>query len=87
MSHFMAMPLHCAQSAAHASTSECLTLVATLLVVGACASARPAGLDALKAEQRNDLYRTCIDGHMKSAGFGSGMAVHRACLDWASRQL
>lgn len=70
-----------------ARASELFVLLTAALVVAACASRGGAGLAELKAGQRHQLYKDCVASQMKVASFGSGAAVHRACLDWARRQL
>jgi hypothetical protein len=46
-----------------------------------------SGLEALKAQQRHELYTRCVDTQMKLSSFGSGMAVHQACLYWAQSRI
>ncbi len=67
--------------------SEFCLLLLPALVVAACASGGGSGLTELKADQRHRIYKDCVAGQMRVAGFGSGAAVHRACLDWARRQI
>lgn len=64
-------------------------LTVAALFMAACVAPGPqmASLSALKAEQRQELYKRCVSEQMKVSPFGSGMAVHQACRQWASRRI
>jgi hypothetical protein len=69
------------------ATRFTLTAIATCLTLassGGCAT-HGSGLEALKAQQRHEIYKRCVDTQMKRASFGSGVAVHQACLKGARR--
>jgi hypothetical protein len=71
------------------ATKITLTAIGIWLTVagaGGCVT-HSSGLDTLKAQQRHELYKRCVDTQTKRASFGSGMAVHQACLERARRRI
>lgn len=64
-----------------------MTILICFTLAGAVGCTSHRGLEGLKAQQRHELYKRCVDAQMKQATFGNGMAVHQACLTWAQSQM
>ena len=60
------------------------TIAAVMAALMGCTTSATR-LTPPQLDQRQALYRTCMDAQLEGAAFGSGMAVHEACVSWARK--